>query len=138
MGTRLIALGATAAAAVLAWRRRSARDTDGAGGERWLVVTVQRPPEEVAVDLPAALRGSSVEVEVRPAPGDRGSELAVRARGRKPPRDELRSALREAKQVLEVGEVLRVDPQAAGRRSRTPASKVLAAVAGRAGKKGVL
>ncbi|MDD9207143.1 hypothetical protein PU560_11805 [Georgenia sp. 10Sc9-8] len=135
MGTRSIVLGAAAATAVLVWRRRSARGVDG---ERWLVVTVQRPPEEVAVDLPATLRTSSVEVEVRPAPGDRGSELAARARGRKPPRDELRSALREAKQVLEVGEVLRVDPQPAGRRSRTPATKVLAAVAGRAGKKGVL
>ena len=44
----------------------------------------------------------------------------------------------EAKELLEVGEVLRVDPQPAGHRPVTPAGKALDAITRRAGGEGVL
>lgn len=100
----------------------------GNGHERlWHIVTVNRPPEQVAPDgwLPPPLLqlGDTVEVQMRPAPARRGTELAVRLRSGVPsgfnaivarlsgndPRQILRSALREAKQLVETGEVLSPD-----------------------------
>jgi len=104
--------------------------------ERWLVVTVDRPLEDGDDGVHARLREAGAEVEVRPAPGGRGTEIAARPRGAD--RDEVRAALREAKQLLEVGEVLRVDPQPAGERSASPASRAIEAITRRAGRKGVL
>lgn len=109
-------------------------------GSGWLAVTVLcdpssldagRPPE------PLAQLGSQVEVRVRPAPGDKGAELAARLRdedtsGTAPERlsgqdgqAELRSALRRAKQLIEVGEVLVVDPVPHGERPATPQGEML-------------
>jgi hypothetical protein len=64
---------------------------------------------------------------VTPAPGDKGTELAARFRGQTTQDDigELRSALRRAKQVIEVGEVLRVDPVPHGERKPTPQGALL-------------
>jgi hypothetical protein len=94
---------------------------------RWRVVTVNRKPEEVAPDgrLPEPLErlGDAIEVRLRPAPGGRGTELAARLRHGDPsgvsgaaarltgddPRQAVRSALREAKQLIETGEVLQAD-----------------------------
>ncbi|RFU23227.1 hypothetical protein [Geodermatophilus marinus] len=122
----------------------STTDDPGTAARRWRAVTVLRPPAEVGTgaDLPAPLAalGERVEVRVTPAPGDRGSELA--ARFREPAGEEdlgrLRAALREAKQLLEVGEVLRVDPQPHGRRAGTPQGAALEGAAASAGKEGVL
>jgi hypothetical protein len=90
------------------------------GGEHpeWLVATVYRAPTEVTPDgrLPEPLRflGDAVEVRITPAPGDRGTELAVRPRpgaatdrfdGRDPIRA-TRLALRQTKMLLETGEIL--------------------------------
>ena len=50
----------------------------------------------------------------------------------------LRSALREAKQLIEVGEVLRVDPAPHGTRKATPQGAVLEGATVRAGGEGVL
>jgi hypothetical protein len=93
----------------------------------WQVVTVNRSCEELMPDgrlpEPLAELGDRVEVRTCPAPGDRGTELAVRLRVGEPsgltgmaahltgddPRLALRAALRRAKQVAETGEVLSPD-----------------------------
>jgi hypothetical protein len=136
---------------------RSALDQSGAGtsgaaeapASRWLVVTVARGPGDVdAGRLPAPLAqyGERIEVRVRPAADAKGTELAARLRteaGSPPgrhedPVGELRSALRRAKQLIEVGEVLAVDPTPHGKRSATPGGLALEAVTRRTPKEGVL
>jgi hypothetical protein len=124
---------------------------DGAAAEpasRWLVVTVFREPAEVdASRLPAPLAeyGEQIEVRVRKAADDKGTEIAVRLRatpstdaGSDRGRAELRSALRRAKQLIEVGEVLVVDPTPHGKRNATPGGALLEAARRKAGKEGVL
>jgi hypothetical protein len=94
---------------------------------RWRFVTVLRKPDEVAPEgrlpEPLARLGDAIEVQIRPAPGDRGTEIGARLRQGEPsgapgalagltgddPRQDVRSALREAKQLLEAGEVLQAD-----------------------------
>lgn len=105
-------------------RRAGARPTGG-----WEVVTVDRPPGEVLPGgrwlEPLRRLGPAIQVEIRPAPGGRGTELAARIRpdatlpglaahvaGDDPGRV-VRTALWQAKQLTETGEVLRAD------RSRT-------------------
>ncbi|WP_373684290.1 hypothetical protein [Micromonospora thermarum] len=94
-----------------------------AGG--WQVVTVDRAPGTVLPGgrWPEPLRrlGGAIQVEVRPAPGCRGTELAARPRPGVPlpglaahvvgddPARAVRAALRQAKQLAETGEVLRAD-----------------------------
>jgi len=128
---------------------RSAIDpsaTRPAGGGRpasgWLAVTVFREPSEInTAKLPAPLAefGDRIEVRVRPAPGGKGTELAARLRDRpssgtalgrlngSDPQADLRSALRRAKQLIEVGEVLAVDPAPHGKRTATPGGVLLEA-----------
>ncbi|NYT94585.1 hypothetical protein [Salinispora sp. H7-4] len=94
-----------------------------AGG--WEVVTINRPPNEVLPGgrRPEPLRqlGRAIQVDVWPAPAGRGTELAARIRpgatlpglaahvaGDHPDRV-VRTALRQAKQLAETGEVLRAD-----------------------------
>jgi hypothetical protein len=116
-------------------------------------VTVNKPASEVAPDgvlpPPLAELGDAVEVRVTPAPGGKGTELAARPRDGEPPpatarlgdrdqRQDVRSALRRSKQLLEVGEILRVGPQPAGHRAPTPAGKALDAITRRADREGVL
>ncbi|MGW5560643.1 hypothetical protein ACWER9_25895 [Micromonospora sp. NPDC003944] len=107
-------------------------DGDVGAPGRWEVVTVDRPPEQVLPDgrLPEPLRrlDGAVEVRVRPAPGDRGTELAARpVAGVTPPTglaahlvgDDpgllVRRTLRQVKQRAEAGEVLRADRSALDR-----------------------
>ena len=126
-------------AGVLVARRMTVRQLgNGAAGQardRWHTVTVNRPPDEVAPDgrlpEPLATLGDAVEVRVRPAPGGRGTEMAARLRDGAPagpggavariagkdPRQELRAALRQARQLLETGEVLTPDEQPTARRT---------------------
>jgi hypothetical protein len=124
---RGVAGGAVVAAAVTATviaRRRSGTAATGAGRDRWHSVTINRSPEEVGPQPePLAELGDTVELRVRPAPGGRGTELAARLVGEVPsglgklaakgtggdPVVHLRRALREAKQLAEVGEVLLPD-----------------------------
>jgi len=101
---------------------------------------------------PLAELGDLVDVEVRTAPGGKGSELRARLRSSEPtgsasaaarlsgndPRQRVRAALREAKQLIEVGEILRVDPAPHGRRSPTPMGAVVDAATKRAGGEGLL
>ncbi|WP_370461993.1 hypothetical protein [Micromonospora sp. ALFpr18c] len=103
---------------------------DRRGG--WEVVTVDRPPEQVLPGgrWPEPLRrlDGAVEVRVRTAPGDRGTELAARPlAGASPavglaahlvgddPRLLVRRTLRQVKQRVETGEVLRADRSALDR-----------------------
>jgi hypothetical protein len=125
-------------AGVVAVRRIASRQFgNGArdSQDRWHTVTVNRPPDQVAPDGrlpdPLAELGDAVEVQLRPAPGDRGTELAARLRGAVPsglggvaaraagndPRQDLRAALRQSKQLLETGEVLRPDEPPTTRRT---------------------
>jgi hypothetical protein len=115
-------------------------------------VTINKPASEVApggvLPPPLAELGDAVEVRVTEAPDGKGTELAARLRDGEPPaaarltgqdpRQDVRSALRLSKQLIEVGEVLRVDPQPAGHRTPTPAGKALDAITRRAGGEGVL
>jgi hypothetical protein len=76
---------------------------------------------------------------VRPAADGKGAELAARLRDRPSsvtalsrldgadPQADLRSALRRAKQLIEVGEVLAVDPAPHGKRTPTPGGVLLEA-----------
>ena len=121
----------------------SVSDDPERAARRWRVVTVLCSPTDVSVDdLPAPLAalGSLVEVRVTPAPGDKGTELAARYRERASDEQigQLRAALREAKQLIEVGEVIRVDPAPHGVRKPTPQGAVLEGATTRAGKEGVL
>ena len=103
---------------------------------RWLGVTVLRSPAEVVVSGPGApepLRrlGSSVELRVQPAPGDRGTEIYARPLPTTTTTDpdrrrEVRAALREAKALLETGEVVRASGPSTTRPG--PAGRVLSAV----------
>lgn len=124
----LVGVGVAGVRAVRRTMSGARRGEDEATRNRWLAVTVLRSPEEVVSDgaLPAPLAelGDLVEVQVRPAPGDKGTELAARltrpgpssaparVQGRvqgEDPRQRVRAALREAKSILEVGEIVRPD-----------------------------
>jgi hypothetical protein len=122
----------------------AAQDDVRTAVRRWRVVTVLVSPEQVgtadALPAPLAEFRDRIEVRVTPAPGDKGTELAARWRGEATEDDigELRSALRRAKQLLEVGEVLRVDPVPHGKREPTPQGELLEEAAAQAPKGGVL
>ncbi|MGH3931595.1 MAG: hypothetical protein ACRDTF_16675 [Pseudonocardiaceae bacterium] len=108
-------------------RRQSLYWADGSNTRRWLGVTIARSPQEVSsagkVPEPLARLGDMVEVQVRPAAGDKGTELYARLRQIPPvgatgaiarikgedPRQQVHQALREAKALLEVGEIIRPD-----------------------------
>lgn len=154
------ALAAGGAAVVLILQRQRRMTSNGAGSaeprSRWRAVSINRAPEEVMPDHqvpgPLAELGDLVEVEVRAAPGGKGSELRARLRRPEPtgaasvatrlsgkdPRQQLRSALREAKQLIEVGEVLRVDPTPHGRRAATPLGGLVELATDRAAGEGSL
>jgi hypothetical protein len=93
---------------------RSPSGWSGSGAvdpQRWRVVTVNRSHREVGDNLPEPLAklGEAVEVRVSAAPGDKGTEIAVRLKATgdgDPSLEDVRRALREAKQILEVGWVL--------------------------------
>ncbi|GAA3165033.1 MULTISPECIES: hypothetical protein [Streptomyces] len=133
------AVPVVAAGAAAVRRSRSAHRSDERAGDRWLTVTINRPPTDVGSEgkLPPPLDelAERIDVRIRPAPGDRGTELAARFTKPVPaastsvparlagqdPRQELRRALRDAKSLLEAGEVLQPDappttrPTAGGR-----------------------
>jgi hypothetical protein len=109
----LTAVAAGGAGVVLYRRVRQARSADfGNGSDRWHSVTINCSPEELGPEPPPLDElGFPVELRIRPAPGDRGTEVAARVTSgadRKRVR-ELRRALRSARSLAEVGEVLLPD-----------------------------
>lgn len=100
---------------------------DRAPKNRWIMVTVNCSPQRLAsrADLPEPITrlGDAVDIKICPAPGDRGTELGARLRdlprtrisgmvNRRPeedPRLMVERALREAKAMIEAGEVIRPD-----------------------------
>ena len=122
----LVTATGTAAIGVAAGRAAARRRVDP---DRPLVVTVNRPLDDVAGELvaegavtgPLAEVPGAVDVELREAPGGRGTEIVaclgdprggtdpVRRGSRVDRQQDLREALRMAKQVLETGEVLGAD-----------------------------
>src|SRR5690606_22749461 len=113
----LAGVGAGIGAGVMAARRVvSARDRSPS--DRHLAVTVNRPVEEVAPNgvVPEPLGavvddlGGAVDVDVRPAPGDRGTERHVLVHDEVADRaGDVRVALRDTKALLETGLVMRAD-----------------------------
>jgi uncharacterized membrane protein len=158
ISTAALAVGGGAVVLIRQLQRRAS----GGAGEaaeprsRWRAVTINRSPDEIMPDDrvpgPLAALGDLVEVEVRAAPGGKGSELRARLRRGEPtgatsaaarvsgkdPRQQVRAALREAKQLIEVGEVLRVDPNPHGRRPSTPTGAIVEGATKRAGGEGLL
>jgi hypothetical protein len=128
-------MGVAAGVATAVRRRTISRELPSSSHRedpsRWLAVTVNliqdggspfEPPE------PLRAWGDAIEIRTGPAPGERGTELAVRLRDPhadtlpkelpdelaqeldgSTPVQKLRSALRRAKQLIETGEVLRAD-----------------------------
>jgi hypothetical protein len=135
-------------------RRRTYPRTGGSeeSGGRWRSVTINRAPEDSsppgAVPDPLSRWGADLEIRVRRAPGDKGTELSARFRGDsnagrpKSEREErdrrLRRSLREAKQLIEVGEILRVDPTPHGRRKATPMGALVDFATDRGNEEGLL
>jgi hypothetical protein len=138
----------TGAGVAVAWWSSRRRRPE----EARLVVTVNRPASDIRVDgrLPEPLErvGDSVAFDVRPAPGGRGTEIEARltetpAQGGAvarlagaDPRQPVRRALREAKSLLETGEVVRADEPSTTR--PTPMGRVLDLVTRRAAGEGRL
>ncbi len=120
---------------------------------RWLAVTVNCPPErfppEGELPGPVAKLSDIAEVRVRPAPGGRGTELAMRLFQQPPvgtagavarlsgddPRQRVRVALRDAKSLIETGEVLKPDDPTD---HPTPGGKLFDLATRMAGKEGRL
>jgi hypothetical protein len=77
------------------------------GTDRWHAATVNLPPDRVSEDgtAPPPLRDlSGIEVRMQQAPDGKGTEIYVRSTGADV--GDVRRALREAKSLLEVGDVL--------------------------------
>ncbi|MFC5063797.1 hypothetical protein [Actinomycetospora atypica] len=105
---------------------------------RWLVVTIYRQPDDVRTEVdgsgPLSRMRGEIELTVRPAPGDKGTELAARPTapdgGSVEQRRAVRAALRETKSILECGEV--VEPSRPGSSHPGPAGQLLRAATTRA------
>lgn len=123
-GKALLAAGAVAVVAVTRRRRRAPSEPSG-----WLAVTVHRSPDEVQTALPEPLARLNVEVRIRPATGDKGTELAAKPT-ESVSRPDLRIALRQAKSLLETGEV--IEPSEPPTTHPGPVGKVLQLVTNRA------
>lgn len=129
---------------------------------RWQTVTILAGPQQVAPDgrLPAPLAelAELIETRLAAAPGGRGTQVSARSRprpdpaakaapvaGSEPtgwkgadPAREIRRALQQARQLVEVGEVLAVEPQPAGKRGRPARGLLVDLMTGDADQEGVV
>ena len=98
-----IALGGTIYR-IVTKRRPGGATTSG----RRHVITVHRPLDEVADVLPEplAVYHGAVDVQLRAAPADRGTEISVRALNDTVSDGDIRRLLRKSRSLLEVGDVL--------------------------------
>jgi hypothetical protein len=100
-----VAVGGTTYRMAKARRLAGVRTTTG----RRHAITVHRPLAEVAGNLPEPLRSGAdrLEVQLRPAPAGRGTEISVRALDDTMSDGDVRRLLRESRSLVEVGYVLR-------------------------------
>lgn len=157
LSTLTSALSAAAAEAItVAKRLTQSLGTfgDSEPRNRALVVTVNCPPEKFpATDqLPEPVRklADRAEILVNPAPDGQRTELGLRLRQLPPttetslaarlsgddPRRELRAALRDAKSLIETGEV--IQPDQPGTTHPSPAGRILELAIRRSGAEGRL
>jgi hypothetical protein len=135
--TRAVLLAAVAGGGVVTSRALARRSGQQRGGtskqQRWHALTVNLPLADVAPGgrLPAPLAAlTDVDVQLREAPGGKGTEIAVRLLSEptgasavavrvtgKDPRHAVRRALRETRSLLETGEVLQPDAPSTTRRT---------------------
>lgn len=151
--TAVISAGTVVAGTVAAAGRRvtgMVAERLGAGGNEdpacWRVVTIYRPVEQLQRELPVPLTelGDAIEVQIRRAPGDKGTEVAVRLSPSRlaqeedpgPAVEQLRTALRRAKQLAEVGWVQ--ERTGGGIARSTPSNWLLQAARRHAGGEGRL
>jgi hypothetical protein len=106
------------------------------GADRWHVITVNVPPDRVPADpAPPPLREvPAIQIRTQAAPGGRGTEIAVKSPDAGV--GDVRRALREAKSLLETGEVLL--PDAPPTTQPTPLNKPLRTVTEHAREEGRL
>ncbi|MGL3200015.1 MULTISPECIES: hypothetical protein [Curtobacterium] len=107
------------------------RDSDGDAPhpQGWKAVTVLGDVDDFRsggrYPEPLERVAGSLEIRLEPAPGDKGFEVHARIRegadgsGDDDPGKTLRTALRDAKQVFETGEVLQATPRPHGERPTT-------------------
>lgn len=123
-----MSVAATGVAAIVALRvARRARSGDGPGRDPdgWKAVTVLADAESVRPGgrwpEPLAALEDRLEIALRPASRDRGTELHARFRpGEQADPEALRVALRDTKSLIEAGLVQRADPAPHGARKPTP------------------
>ncbi len=145
--------GAAAIAKLATSRRLDGVPGDAAPRNRWLTVTVNCPPDRfpapAELPRPVARLMDQAEVSIRPAPGGRGTELAMRLFEQPPggiaglaarltgedPRQRVRTALRDAKSLIETGEVIEPDEPTT---HDTLAGKLIGLATSRAGGEGRL
>lgn len=141
-------------------QRRLGSDGNGAADpeprSRWRSVTINKSPEEVMPDGrvpdPLAALGDHVEVKVRKAAGDKGTELAARLRQPEPsglgsvgkrmsgddPRQQVRAALRAPCGVGSIRNTSPTSMSCLAWRSAAPTGKLVDLATRRAGGEGVL
>jgi hypothetical protein len=104
----VLATAATAALGGTTYRIVSRRRAGAPTSGRRHVITVNRPVAELAEVLPEPLSAydGALEVQLSPAPGDRGTEISVRALDDTVSDGDIRRLLRESRSLLEVGDVL--------------------------------
>jgi hypothetical protein len=104
------AVTATTTGVLAARRTRSSISSDKK--PRRHAITVYRPLSEIDRDgrLPSPLTelGDGIDLEFRPAPGDRGTEIYARSKGAVS-KGAVRRALRDTRALLEAGDVLLPD-----------------------------
>jgi hypothetical protein len=138
----LLVAASTAAGAATVKRvlsGRAERRRQSSAGRRH-VLTVFRPMEEITaaggLPEPLARLGDAVAVDLRSAPGDRGTEISVRALTADVDDRAVRRALRESRSLLEIGYVLH--PDAPATTEPTPLNKPLRAATRHGREEGLL
>ena len=129
LGMSVAAAGLAAVVALRVARRTPPGTGGGPGAGRdpdgWKAVTVLADAESLRpggrYPEPLAALEDRLEITLRPASRDRGTELHARFRpGEKPDPEALRAALRDTKSLIEAELVQRADPAPHGTRKPTP------------------
>ncbi len=139
----LLSVAGLMAAASLVFRLRLGRSPVRPDSDGWYTVIVDLPGNRVRTDaLPAPLEdlGDLIEVQTADAPGGRGTAISVHIRrpespegtefitsriSSDDPRQAVPRALREAKHIIEVGDVSGREPPSQRHGRGTPAGKLL-------------